>query len=113
VLIVACASQKGGVAKSSLARLLSREFLAFGRPVLPAGRDVPQANSLERARRRNAAGILPGVAVEHCEGLKQALKSGRRAGAACLVLDAGARRRTNYEGDARRQRGVHPVWSGY
>ncbi len=88
MLVVACASQKGGVAKSSLARLLAREFAASGRIVLLADLDVSQATSLEWARRRNAAGILPGIAVERCENLKKTLKSARDAGANYLVLDA-------------------------
>ena len=36
MIVVGCASQKGGVAKSSLARLLAREFAARGRRVLNA-----------------------------------------------------------------------------
>jgi chromosome partitioning protein len=88
VLVVGCISQKGGVAKSSLARLLAREFAAFGRHVLLADLDVLQATSLDWARRRIEAGLTPNVPVERCESTKQALKRARQAGAECLVLDA-------------------------
>jgi chromosome partitioning protein len=88
VLVVGCASQKGGVAKSSLARLLAREYAAEGRRVLLADLDVLQATSLEWARRRTEAGLRPEVPVARCEGVKQALKHARRTGAECLVLDA-------------------------
>jgi chromosome partitioning protein len=88
VLVVGCASQKGGVAKSSLARLLTREFAAQGRRVLLADLDVLQATSLEWARRRAEAGLRPEVPVARCESVKQALKQARRADAECLVLDA-------------------------
>lgn len=88
MLIVGCASQKGGVAKSSLARLLAREFADRGRRVLLADLDVLQATSVEWARRRVEAGQRPEVPVERCETVKQALKCARQAEADCLVLDA-------------------------
>jgi chromosome partitioning protein len=84
---VGCASQKGGVAKSSLARLLAREFAAAGRRVLLADLDVLQATSLEWSRRRVEAGLRPDVPVESCESTKQALERARQVGAECLVLD--------------------------
>jgi chromosome partitioning protein len=88
VLVVGCVSQKGGVAKSSLARLLAREFAAKGRRVLLADLDVLQATSLEWARRRAESGQQPPVRVERCENTKQALKHARQGDADCLVLDA-------------------------
>jgi chromosome partitioning protein len=88
VLVVGCASQKGGVAKSSLARLLAREFSERGRRVVLADLDVLQATSMEWARRRAAAGHRPTFAVEGCESVKQAVKRARQADADCLVLDA-------------------------
>lgn len=88
MLVVGCASQKGGVAKSALARLLAREFAERGRRVLLADLDVMQATSLEWARRRTEAGYLPAITVEGCETVKQALKRARQAEADCLVLDA-------------------------
>jgi chromosome partitioning protein len=88
VLIVGCASQKGGVAKSSLARLLAREFAASGRRVLLADLDVLQATSLEWSRRRAEAGVRPSIPVERCESTKQAVKRARQLNADCVVLDA-------------------------
>ena len=88
VLVLGCASQKGGVAKSSLARLLAREFAASGQRVLLADLDVLQATSLEWARRRAEAGVRPSFPVERCETTKQALKRARQLKADCVVLDA-------------------------
>lgn len=88
MLVVGCASQKGGVAKSSLARLLAREYAASGRRVLLADLDVRQATSEEWARRRAEAGIKPAVAVERCDSVKAALKRARQTDADCLILDA-------------------------
>jgi chromosome partitioning protein len=76
------------VAKSSLARLLAREYAATGRRVLLADMDVPQATSLEWSRRRMESGALPTVPVERFESTKQALKRARQLKVDCLVLDA-------------------------
>ncbi len=88
MLVIGCASQKGGVAKSSLARLLAREYAERGRRVLLADLDVLQATSLEWARRRAETGQHPTFRVEGCESVRQALKRARQADADCLVLDA-------------------------
>ncbi len=88
VLVVGCVSQKGGVAKSSLARLLAREFAMAGQRVLLGDLDVLQATSLEWARRREKAEQRPNIPVERCESIKQALKLARQVDAECLVLDA-------------------------
>ena len=88
MLVVGCVSQKGGVAKSSLARLLARELAASGRRVLLADLDVLQATSLDWARRRTAAGLTPDVPVERCDSARQALKRARETDVECLVLDA-------------------------
>ncbi|ATR21536.1 Chromosome partitioning protein parA [Roseomonas mucosa] len=88
MLVVGCVSQKGGVAKSSLARLLARELAAQGRSVLLADLDVLQATSVEWARRRAASGRKPVVRAECFDGLEPALRAARRDLADCLVLDA-------------------------
>ncbi|WP_207553519.1 ParA family protein [Teichococcus deserti] len=88
MLVVGCASQKGGVAKSSLARLLAREMAAQGQRVLLADLDVRQATSLEWARRRAEAGLRPELQVARCETVKNALKQARQAEVDCLILDA-------------------------
>ena len=88
MLIVGCASQKGGVAKSSLARLLAREFAERGRRVLLADLDVLQGTTLDWSRRRAEAGHKPGIAVERFGSVEAAVKAARQQGADCLVLDA-------------------------
>ena len=88
MLVIGCASQKGGVTKSSLARLLAREYANHGRRVLLADLDVLQATSVEWARRRTAFGLHPEVPVERFDSVKQALKHARQADIECLILDA-------------------------
>src|SRR5689334_4644250 len=85
--VVACVSQKGGVGKSSLARLLAREYAAAGRRVLLADLDTLQATSVEWGRRREESGIAPGVAVRGFESVKKALKAAASGGVEMLVLD--------------------------
>jgi chromosome partitioning protein len=87
VRIVGCVSQKGGVAKSSLARLVARDYAARGQRVLLADLDTFQATALDWSHRRQAAGLQPAVPVIAAESVKQAIKAGRRAEADLLVLD--------------------------
>jgi chromosome partitioning protein len=85
VAIVSCLSQKGGVAKSSLARLVAREYAARGRRVLLGDLDTLQATASEWARRRAEAGIAPWVGVRPFDSVKKAVKAA--AGDDLLVLD--------------------------
>lgn len=72
-LILGCVSQKGGVGKSTLARLVAREFAAAGWRVKIADLDVSQITSTEWKKRRDCAGIDPEVAVEPFRTVAQAL----------------------------------------
>ncbi|HEY0524280.1 MAG TPA: ParA family protein [Stellaceae bacterium] len=86
--VVGCVSQKGGVGKSSLARLLAREYAAAGRRVLLADLDTLQATSVEWGRRREEGGIAPAVPVRGFENVKKALKAASAGGVERLVLDS-------------------------
>jgi chromosome partitioning protein len=72
--MVAMVSQKGGVGKSTLARLLAREFAAQQWRVKIADLDLSQATSFQWRSRRLAHGIEPDVAVEQFARLDQVLK---------------------------------------
>jgi chromosome partitioning protein len=85
VAIISCLSQKGGVAKSALARLVAREYAAAGRRVMLADLDTLQSTSLEWSGRRLAASIAPAVPTQSFESIKKSLKSAE--GNELLVLD--------------------------
>jgi chromosome partitioning protein len=85
VAVVSCLSQKGGVAKSAVARLVAREYAAAGRRVLIADLDVLQATSKEWSDRRMDAAIFPTVPTQSFETVKAALKGAD--GVDLLVLD--------------------------
>jgi chromosome partitioning protein len=72
-LVLGCISQKGGVGKSTLARLIAREFAAGGWRVKIADLDVSQITSTAWKKRRDCAGIDPEVAVEPFRTVSQAL----------------------------------------
>ena len=67
-------SQKGGVGKSTCARLIAREYANAGWTVKIADLDVSQGTSTEWKRRRDAHGIQPEVAVEPFRTVEQALR---------------------------------------
>src|ERR1700683_2237539 len=71
--IVAMVSQKGGVGKSTLARLLAREFAAQGWNVKIADLDISQGTSFEWRMRRLQGKIEPDVAVEQFGSVDKAL----------------------------------------
>lgn len=85
VAVVSCLSQKGGVAKSGLTRLIAREYAAAGRRVLVGDLDTLQGTSTEWSDRRNSAAIFPTVPTQGFESVKKALKAS--ASADLLVLD--------------------------
>jgi chromosome partitioning protein len=66
-------SQKGGVGKSTLSRLLAREVAAGGASVKIADLDIQQGTSFKWASRRAANGITPEVRVETFANVKTAL----------------------------------------
>jgi chromosome partitioning protein len=72
--IVAMVSQKGGVGKSTLARLLAREFAAQDWSVKIADLDVSQGTSFQWRSRRLESQIEPDVPVEQFGSVEKALK---------------------------------------
>jgi chromosome partitioning protein len=64
MLVVSAVSQKGGVGKSAVARLVAREYAASGWSVRVADFDTKQMTTTEWAARRLAAGIDPVVEVQ-------------------------------------------------
>jgi chromosome partitioning protein len=71
--IIGIVSQKGGVGKSTLSRLLAREVAAGGANVKIADLDIQQGTSFKWASRRAANGITPEVRVETFANVKTAL----------------------------------------
>jgi chromosome partitioning protein len=72
--LVGVISQKGGVGKSTIARLIAREYAAAGWQVKIADLDISQGTSTDWKQRRERAGISPDVAVEPFGTVAQALK---------------------------------------
>lgn len=75
-LIVGVVSQKGGVGKSTLARLVAREYALAGWSVKIADLDVSQGTSFNWQSRRLQSGLEPVIAVERFGSVEQALKIG-------------------------------------
>jgi chromosome partitioning protein len=71
---IAIASQKGGVGKSSCARLVAREFAQAGWTVKIADLDIQQGTSFHWYRRRSANQVAPEVRTETFASVTQALK---------------------------------------
>lgn len=72
--IVAMVSQKGGVGKSTLARLLAREFAAQDWRVKIADLDISQGTSFQWRSRRLVHKVEPDVPVEQFGSVVKALK---------------------------------------
>src|SRR4051794_16615150 len=73
-VIVGVVSQKGGVGKSTLARLIAREFAVNGWNVKIADLDVSQGTSFHWQARRLQNAIEPAIAVERFGTVEQALR---------------------------------------
>ena len=73
-IIVGTVSQKGGVGKSTIARLVAREFAAQGWTVKIADLDISQATSFRWRSRRLEHRIEPDIPVEQFARVDQALK---------------------------------------
>jgi chromosome partitioning protein len=84
-MIVGIVSQKGGVGKSTLARLIAREFAAQDWQVKIADMDVSQATSFHWRSRRLQSGLEPDISVEQYGRVDQALKIAEQFD--LLVLD--------------------------
>jgi len=73
-LLVGVVSQKGGVGKSTIARLIAREYAANGWDVKIADLDISQGTSVDWKLRREQHGITPEISVETFNTVAQALK---------------------------------------
>jgi len=84
-LVIGVVSQKGGVGKSTCARLIVREYAHAGWDVKIADLDVSQGTSFDWHVRRLQQQLQPSVAVERFGTVEQALKA--RAHYDLLVMD--------------------------
>ncbi len=73
-IIVGVVSQKGGVGKSTIARLIARDFAAQGWDVKIGDLDISQATSFNWRGRRLGHGVEPDISVEQYGRVDQALK---------------------------------------
>ena len=73
-LMIGMVSQKGGVGKSTLARLVAREYANAGWQVKIADLDVSQGTSTDWKQRREQNSFEPEVAVEPFRTVAQASK---------------------------------------
>ena len=76
-VFVGVISQKGGVGKSTLSRLLAREYAIARWDVKIADMDISQGTSNDWKKRREMNEIKPYVAVESFRTVAQALKHAR------------------------------------
>ena len=74
-LILACVSQKGGVGKSTLARMLAREYAANDWSVKIADMDSKQLTTTRWNARRNENGFHPEIEVQNHKTVSQALRT--------------------------------------
>lgn len=73
-LQIGAVSQKGGVGKSTIARLIAREYAVAGWDVKIADLDIAQATSTNWKQRREQNNVQPEIAVEPFRTVAQALK---------------------------------------
>jgi chromosome partitioning protein len=73
-MIVGIVSQKGGVGKSMVARLIAREIAAQDWQVKIADLDISQATSFHWRSRRLQRGLEPDISVEQYGRVDQVLK---------------------------------------
>lgn len=87
-MIISLISQKGGVGKSALARLLAVEITKAGWSAKIADLDPAQGTSTKWKARRDVAGLQPDVAVEKFRTVERALKEAGRFD--LMILDGPA-----------------------
>lgn len=83
--IIGMVSQKGGVGKSTLARMMAREFVAGGMSAKIADLDTQQQTCTHWAGRRAEGSITPELQVQSFATVKTALEESGRFDA--LILD--------------------------
>jgi chromosome partitioning protein len=86
--IISLISQKGGVGKSGIARLLAVEFVRAGWSVKIADLDTMQGTVTKWKARRDRAGLAPEIPVEKFATVERALREADRYD--LLVLDGPA-----------------------
>jgi chromosome partitioning protein len=74
-LVIAVVSQKGGVGKSTCARLIAREYAQAGWDVKIADLDISQGTSFDWHVRRLQRKVQPSIAVEKFGTVDKALKA--------------------------------------
>jgi chromosome partitioning protein len=84
-IIIGVVSQKGGVGKSTIARLIARELAAQDWRVKIADLDIAQATSYHWRARRLQRAMEPDISIEQYGRVDQALKSAEHFD--LLVLD--------------------------
>lgn len=83
--IIGMVSQKGGVGKSTLARMMAREFVSGGMTAKIADLDTQQQTCTNWAGRRAENGVTPELQVQSFASVKTALEDAARFDA--LILD--------------------------
>ena len=83
--VIGMISQKGGVGKSTLARMMAREFMAGGMTAKIADLDTQQQTATHWAGRRAEGGVEPELQVQSFASLRSALADAPRFDA--LILD--------------------------
>jgi len=83
--VVGMVSQKGGVGKSTLARMMAREFVEGGLSTKIADLDTQQQTCTNWAGRRAENGIIPEILVQSFASLKSAMEDAERFDA--MILD--------------------------
>lgn len=86
--IIACVGQKGGVGKSTIARLLAVETIRAGQKARIIDLDPAQGTSTQWQIRRDRNEIDPEVPVEKCRTVEAALR--RETEGELLILDGPA-----------------------
>src|SRR5271166_1947211 len=84
--IIAFASQKGGVGKSTLCRALAVEAIRSGLTTVVSDLDAAQGTVHEWARDRAKIGLQPSVTVRLCRTASEALDGAAEADAETLAL---------------------------
>ena len=73
-VFIGVVSQKGGVGKSTIARLIAREYAVAGWDVKIADLDISQGTATDWKKRREERSTTPEIAVEPFRTVAQALK---------------------------------------
>lgn len=82
--IIGMVSQKGGVGKSTLARMMAREFAEGGMSVKIADLDTQQQTCTHWSGRRAESGVMPEIQVQSFASLRSALDDLKRFDAAII-----------------------------